>query len=102
MALAASPTNLETSSRSGSTALDESNGRRSLRFAIVGVGAGELGERMGERYGLAVTSVDELMKGKKGRRTDNVKAKAVAKWLAEEGGSGTNKHDRSWSHSVCS
>ncbi|CAM9438459.1 unnamed protein product [Ectocarpus fasciculatus] len=56
-----------------------------LRLAIVGENADELGLRIAERHGLVATSMDGLMKGRKGRKTDNVKAKAAAEWLAEEG-----------------
>lgn len=55
-------------------------------MAVVGPNADELGIRMAERHGLAATSMDQLMKGRKGRRTDAVKAKAASKWLAEEKG----------------
>lgn len=65
---------------------EESSGR--LRLAIVGANADELGIRIGERYGLAVRSMDELMEGRRGRRTDNVKAKAVLGWLEDEGVTG--------------
>ncbi|CBN74466.1 DEAD box helicase [Ectocarpus siliculosus] len=52
-----------------------------LRLAIVGENADELGLRIAERHGLVATSMDGLMKGRKGRKTDNVKAKAAAEWL---------------------
>lgn len=55
-----------------------------LQLAVIGLNADELGLRMAERHGLLATSMDELMKGRKGRRTDAVKAKAVSKWLAEK------------------
>ena len=55
---------------------------RGLRLAVVGENADELGRRLAERYGLAATSMDELMKGRKGRKTDNVRAKAASEWLA--------------------
>ncbi|CAM9177353.1 unnamed protein product [Ectocarpus sp. 12 AP-2014] len=54
-----------------------------LRLAIVGENADELGLRIAERHGLVATSMDVLMKGRKGRKTDNVKAKAAAEWLGE-------------------
>ncbi|CAN0472724.1 unnamed protein product, partial [Ectocarpus sp. 8 AP-2014] len=54
-----------------------------LRLAIVGENADELGLRIAERHGLVATSMDGLMKGRKGRKTDNVKAKAAAEWLGE-------------------
>ncbi len=53
-----------------------------LRLAVVGENADELGTRLAERYGLVARSMDELMKGRKGRKTDNVKAKAASEWLA--------------------
>ena len=53
-------------------------------MVVVGPNADELGVKMAERHGLAATSMDELMKGRKGRKTDAVKAKAASKWLAEE------------------
>lgn len=56
-----------------------------LRLAVVGENADELGLRLAERYGLAATSMDELMKGRKGRKTDNVKARAASEWLASRG-----------------
>lgn len=55
-------------------------------MAVIGPNADELGLRMAERHGLAATSMEELMKGRKGRRTDAVKAKAASKWLGEEKG----------------
>lgn len=55
-------------------------------MAVVGPNADELGIRMAERHGLAATSMDQLMKGRKGRRTDAVKAKAASNWLADENG----------------
>lgn len=51
-------------------------------MAVVGENADELGLRLAERYGLVSTSMDELMKGRKGRKTDNVKARAASEWLA--------------------
>lgn len=57
-------------------------------MAVVGPNADELGIRMAERHGLAATSMDELMKGRKGRRTDVVKAKAASNWLAAKGAAG--------------
>lgn len=60
----------------------ERNSPGNLRLAVVGEGADELGRRLAERYGLVATSMDKLMKGRKGRKTDNVKAKAAAEWLA--------------------
>ncbi|CAM9579221.1 unnamed protein product [Ectocarpus sp. 4 AP-2014] len=54
-----------------------------LRLAIVGENADELGLRIAERHGLVATSMDGLMKGRKGRKTDNVKAKAAAEWLGK-------------------
>ncbi|CAM9911981.1 unnamed protein product, partial [Ectocarpus sp. 13 AM-2016] len=54
-----------------------------LRLAIVGENADELGLKIAERHGLVATSMDVLMKGRKGRKTDNVKAKAAAEWLGE-------------------
>lgn len=59
-----------------------------LRLAVVGENADELGHRLAERYGLASTSMDELMKGRKGRKTDNVKARAASEWLAGRGEDG--------------
>lgn len=64
-----------------------------LRLAVVGENADELGRRMAERYGLVATSMDDLMKGRKGRKTDNVKAKAVSEWLAESGGANTGERE---------
>lgn len=63
----------------------EPNGRRPgglLRLAVVGENADELGVRLAERYGLVARSMNELMKGRKGRKTDTVKAKAASEWLA--------------------
>lgn len=57
-----------------------------LRLAIVGKYADELGAAMAGRYGFETKSMDELMKGRKGRKTDNVKAKAVWQWLETEVG----------------
>lgn len=54
-----------------------------LRLAIVGENADELGLRIAERHGLVATSMDGLMKGRKGRKTDIVKAKAAAEWLGK-------------------
>lgn len=62
----------------------ERNRSGNLRLAVVGEEADELGRRLAERYGLVAMSMDELMKGRKGRKTDNVKAKAAAEWLAAE------------------
>lgn len=59
------------------------NKQGGLRLVVVGEHADELGLRMAERYGLVTTSMDELMKGRKGRKTDNVKVKAVSEWLSE-------------------
>lgn len=56
-----------------------------LRLAVVGENADELGFRLAERYGLVATSMDKLMKGRKGRKTDNVKARAASEWLASRG-----------------
>lgn len=56
-----------------------------LRLAVVGENADELGLRLAGRYGLVATSMDELMKGRKGRKTDNVKARAASEWLANGG-----------------
>lgn len=62
-----------------------------LRCAIVGVGADAVGLRLGQRFGgVVITSIDKLMKGRKGRKTEKVKANAVSKWLTEEGGVGKN------------
>lgn len=80
----------EASSTTGAAAREKSIGSGDLRLAIVGVGADEVGVMMRRRYGFAVTSMDELMKGRRGRRTETVKAKAVSKWLTEEGGAGEN------------
>eukprot|EP00903_Cladosiphon_okamuranus_P010951 g10343.t1 len=63
---------------------------RSLRLAVVGENADEVGLRLAERHGLASTSMDELMKGRKGRKTDSVKARAASEWLARRGGILTN------------
>ncbi|CAM9373180.1 unnamed protein product [Laminaria digitata] len=72
---------------SGMTASADDRGvGMGLRLAVVGPNADEVGVRMAERHGLAATSMDELMKGRKGRRTDAVKAKAASKWLKEEKG----------------
>lgn len=62
-----------------------------LRLAIIGENAEELGLRIAEQYGLVATSMDELMEGRKGRKTDNVKAKAVSVWLTERGGAKTGE-----------
>lgn len=61
-----------------------------LRLAIIGVGADEVGVMMRGRFGSTVISMDELMKGRRGRRTETVKAKAVSNWLTEEGSAGEN------------
>lgn len=71
-----------------SAAAGRGDGEGPLRLATVGANADELGIRIAERYGLAVKSMDELMKGRKGRKTDLVKAKAASQWLAEEGAAG--------------
>lgn len=64
-----------------------------LRFAIVGVGADAVGLRLGQRFGgVVITSIDKLMKGRKGRKTEKVKANAVSKWLTEEGSVGKNSY----------
>lgn len=57
-------------------------------MAVLGPNADELGVMVAERHGIAATSMDELMKGRKGRRTDAVKAKAASKWLEEKGAAG--------------
>lgn len=76
-----------TPTSSGMTASADDRGvGMGLRLAVVGPNADEVGVRMAERHGLAATSMDELMKGRKGRRTDAVKAKAASKWLKEEKG----------------
>lgn len=67
----------------GSSRANEAEVESLVRFAIVGANADEVGVRTGERYGYAVTSMQGLMEGRKGRKTDTVKAKAVARWLAE-------------------
>lgn len=54
-----------------------------LRLTIVGASADELGAKIADRHGLIATSMDKLMKGKKGRKTDNVKARAASAWLAD-------------------
>lgn len=73
---------------------DPSKQQGGLRLAVVGENADELGRRMAERYGLVATSMNELMKGRKGRKTDNVRAKAVSEWLAERGGASTGERER--------
>lgn len=71
----------------GGTATTEGErGGLGLRLAIVGTRADELGLRIAQRYGFGVKSMDELMKGRKGPRTDTVKAKAVSQWMADEKG----------------
>ncbi|CAM9125746.1 unnamed protein product [Scytosiphon promiscuus] len=70
----------------GAAAPEDHERNRNLRIAVVGEGADELGRRIAGRYGLVATSMDELMKGRKGRKTDNVKAKAAAEWLAAAAG----------------
>lgn len=64
-----------------------------LRLAVVGENADELGLRLAERYGLEATSMDELMKGRKGRKTDNVKARAASEWLAGRGATAVGETD---------
>lgn len=53
-----------------------------LRVAVVGENADELGLRLAEVGGFVATSMDELMKGRKGRKTDNVKARVASEWLS--------------------
>lgn len=59
-----------------------------LRLAVVGAQADELGFRIAERYGLATTSMDELMQGRRGRKTDAVRARAASQWLEDNGATG--------------
>lgn len=55
-----------------------------LRLSIVGRNAEKVGFQLGQRIGLSVRSIEELMAGRRGRRTDTVKAKAVLHWLTDE------------------
>lgn len=59
-----------------------------LRLVIIGANASELGLKLAEFYGAPVKSMEDLMKGKRGRRTDLVKAKVASQWLELEGGAG--------------
>lgn len=59
-----------------------------LRLVIIGANASELGLKLAESYGVPVKSMEDLMKGRRGRRTDLVKAKAASQWLELEGGAG--------------
>lgn len=76
------PVTAASKDREASTTTNAGGG---LRLAVVGENADELGLRLAERYGLVATSMDELMKGRKGRKTDNVKARAASEWLASGG-----------------
>lgn len=57
-----------------------------LPLAAVGVGSHALGVSIAEHYGWRVRSINELLTGRKGRRTSAVKARVVAQWLDEDGG----------------
>lgn len=59
-----------------------------LRLVIIGANASELGLKLAEFYGVPVKSMEELMKGRRGPRTDLVKAKAASQWLELESRAG--------------
>lgn len=56
----------------------------SLSLVIIGACADSLGFQVGEHYGFSVKSIDELLEGRRGRKTDNVKVKVILKWITGE------------------
>lgn len=66
--------------------------RASLSVSIIGTNAAGAGLLIAERFSYPVKSMCELMEGRKGRKTDLVRVKAVLQWLEGEASGDARRH----------
>lgn len=79
-----STTTTSTLSSTASLTTPAETPRASLSVSIIGTNAAEAGLLIAEHFKYPVKSMCELMEGRRGRKTDLVRVKAVLQWLEGE------------------